>query len=114
MKWSIIEQPKDRHERKAMKGQFEKTASHERTAMTGHSTVPMTLQQFKDSHDIIAMTGQEIKIIDHFTLIRFSMSFTTPLGRPHSLEDTGMGGSTTLMMSLLMVFSLSWAAPHTN
>jgi hypothetical protein len=53
-------------------------------------------------------------IVDHLTLINLSISFTTSLGRPHSLEDTGMGGSTFLRMSELIVFSVSLLLPHKN
>jgi len=33
----------------------------------------------------------------------FSIFFTKSLGRPHSLDNTGMGGSTRHLMALQMV-----------
>jgi hypothetical protein len=72
--------------------------------------------------DKTTMTGQlrqDIQdrifgIIDHFTMMIFSIFFTVSLGRPYRREDTGMGGSTFMMMSLLTVLSLSTFWPQTN
>ena len=44
----------------------------------------------------------------------FSISSTISLGSPQNLLDTGMGGSTFMMISLLIVFKVSFTDPHKN
>ena len=96
-------------------GQKRWDRKEKRTAMTE----PVKEKKEKDSNDGKIVTdkkinGQKRTIIDHFTLMRFSMSLTTSLGRPQNLEDTGIRGSTCITMSLLFVFRVSLAVPHTN